>query len=100
MNVPRSKLTRYHSLDVQQNGSAFVESVKASFTPQKIESIAEQTKDFSYGDLEGIINAIKTDADILKRPMVKDDIIDIVVDRAVTKYNTFTGSKYLGSVED
>ena len=62
--------------------------------------IAEITKGLSGGDLEGIINTIKTDTDILEPALVTRQLIDKVVERAIKKHHTFTGGKLLGSVED
>ena len=85
-------------MDVEQNGDAFVNSVVKCLTALKIEEIAVKTKGFSYGDLEGIINTIKTDADILARPMVSDALVATVVERAVKKYSTFNDNQQLALV--
>ena len=85
-------------IDIQQNGKSFVDSVVKCLTLQKIEEIAVKTKGFSYGDLEGIINTIKTDADVLLHPAVSDTLINTVVERAVKKYATFTENQQLGLV--
>ena len=87
-------------MDEKQNGKPFVASVRTCLTPAVIEHIAEKTKGLSGGDLEGIINTIKTDTDILEPALVTHQLIDMVVERAVKKHHTFTGGKLLGSVED
>lgn len=87
-------------LDAKQNESIFIESVKKELNSQTIELIAEKTKGLSYGDLEGIINTIKTDTDILEPAIVTQKLIYTVVDRAVKKHDTFTNGKLLGTVED
>jgi len=87
-------------MDTKQNGLAFVNSVAKCLHLKKIETIAEKTKGLSYGDLEGIINTIKTDTDILISALINDDVVDVVVDRAVKKHHAFTGGRYLGVIED
>jgi ATPase family associated with various cellular activities (AAA) len=87
-------------MDLQQNGKFFVDSVEKSLDIKTIDAIAEQTKGLSYGDLEGIINTLKTDSDILQKPAINEDLIKIVVDRFVKKHQNFTDGKYLGLIED
>ncbi len=87
-------------LDVLQNGQQFVDSVNKQFNDDTMKSIAERTKGLSYGDLEGIINTIKTDTDILEPAIVSQKLINTVVDRAVKKHEAFTNGKLLGTVED
>lgn len=87
-------------MDEKQNGKLFVDSVVSVLTSQKIESIADKTKGLSGGDLEGVINSIKTDTDIMEPAVVTHDIVDTVVQQAVEKQLAFTGGKPLGVVED
>lgn len=87
-------------LDVRQNGSDFVASVDKHLTDDKLKSIAKETKGLSYGDLEGIINTMKTDTDILEPAVMNDHLINTVVHRAIKKHETFTNGKLLGAVED
>jgi ATPase family associated with various cellular activities (AAA) len=87
-------------LDVLQNGKQFVDSVNKQLNDDIMKSIAERTKGLSYGDLEGIVNTIKTDTDILEPAIVSQKLINTVVDRAVKKHEAFTNGKLLGTVED
>ena len=87
-------------MDEKQNGTAFVDSVKNYLNNEKLITITEQTKGLSYGDLEGIINTIKTDSDIIEPALLNDQLINTVVERAIKKHMTFTGGKELGHIED
>jgi len=87
-------------MDVKQNGKVFVDSVVQYFDGQMIDDIAQKTKGLSYGDLEGIINTIKTDSDILDPSVVSVALINTVVERAVKKHQAFTQGQPLGFVED
>ncbi len=87
-------------LDVQQNGQEFVDSVNEQFSDDALKSIAERTKGLSYGDLEGVVNTIKTDADILEPAVVSSKLLNTVVDRAIKKHEAFTNGKLLGTVEN
>lgn len=87
-------------MDIAQNEKAFIDSVEKYLNTQKIAQIAEETKGLSYGDLEGIINTLKTDSDILTPSLLSNSLIDKVVSRAIKKHETFTQGQLLGSVED
>jgi len=87
-------------LDADQNEASLTSSVTHYFTHALVEKIAEATKGLSYGDLEGIVNNIKTEADILEHPVVNLELINLVVDRAVKKHDDFTGGKHLGCILD
>ena len=87
-------------MDIKQNEKTLTNSVSRFLTSAVIEQIADDTKGLSYGELEGIMNNIKTEADILDNPAVNADLIKTVVCRVVKKHQDFTGGKYLGSIED
>ena len=87
-------------MDVKQNGQPFVDSVKSVLNNKKISSIADKTKGLSGGDLEGVMNAIKTDTDIADPSIVTEDLVDTVVQQAVDKHTAFTHGKHLGMIED
>ena len=87
-------------MDRKQNDTSLLRSVSQVLTPAVIEKIAHDTKGLSYGELEGIVNNIKTEADILTHPAVSIDLISTVVDRVVKKHHDFTGGKYLGLIHD
>ncbi len=76
-------------MDERQNGSPFVSSVIRVLTDSKIKEMAVKTDGLSNGDLEGIINTIKTDADVTDDGLITSQIVDLVVDRAVQKQKTF-----------
>ncbi len=87
-------------MDEAQNGKDFVESVRNFLDRKTIEKIADQTKGLSGGDLEGVINTIKTDADILDPALVSPAVIELVVERAMQKHKDFTQGKELGYTPD
>lgn len=87
-------------MDEKQNGVEFVDSVREHFGDSMIEAIAMRTKGLSGGDLEGIINTIKTDTDILEPAVVSSALINRVADRAIEKYESFTKGQALGRVVD
>ena len=96
LNLYKNKIL----LDKKQNEKEFVKSAKQCFTDQVMEAIGKKTIGLSYSDLEGIMNTIKTDSDILEPAVVTVDLINTVVGRAVKKHDTFTGGKLLGTVEN
>ncbi|MDP3788466.1 MAG: AAA family ATPase [Candidatus Chromulinivorax sp.] len=87
-------------MDTQQNEKTLTVSVNHFLTSAVIEQIAQDTKGLSYGELEGIINNIKTEADILDKPAVHAGLIKTVVDRVVKKHHDFTGGQHLGCIEN
>jgi len=87
-------------MDEKQNGKEFVASVIKVLTPAKIEEIAIKTKGLSGGDLEGIINAIKTDTDISNPAIITQKLVDTIVLQAIEKHIAFTDGILLGEVED
>lgn len=82
-------------LDDKQNSKEFIDSVNKYLNDKKIEEIAERTEGLSNGDLEGIINTIKTDADIQDDGLVTNNLIDLVVNRAIIKYNALKHQKVI-----
>jgi len=87
-------------MDTKQNERSLTISVARLLNNAMIEQIALDTKGLSYGDLEGIMNNIQTEADILDRPVVSVDLIETVVNRAVKKHQDFTNGNYLGFIEN
>jgi ATPase family AAA domain-containing protein 3A/B len=75
--------------DVKQNGQAFVDSSKAFMTDSKIKEMAAQTNGLSNGDLQGIINSIKTSSDITGSGLLTQHIVDTAVQRYVQKQREF-----------
>jgi len=84
----------------KQNDSVFINSVANVLTPKAIEKIAIETKGLSAAELEGIMNNIKTSADILDPAILTMPLVNRIVQDAVIKYFSFTGGKFLGIVED
>lgn len=76
-------------LDTKQNSAAFVASARTYLTDRKIADMASKTTGLSNGDLEGIINIIKTDADITDDGLVTTAIIDRAVARGIEKHHSF-----------
>ena len=75
--------------DRLQNGAIFVDSARLCVDDVKLQEIAEQTEGLSNGDLEGIINIIKTDADITDAGLVTPEVVDRAVEHALEKYAAF-----------
>ncbi len=86
-------------MDKKQNDAAFIQSVQKILTPTTIEQIAQKTNGLSAGELEGIINTLKTDADTLNPCAITNELIDTVVTQAVEKHQAFLmkKSKFNGS---
>ena len=78
-------------LDEKQNSKPFVTSVKAILDDAKILNIAEKIDGFSYGDIEGIINTIKTDADATDDGLITYPLVDGVVAQYIKKHDQFAG---------
>lgn len=87
-------------MDKSHNSSKLVHSVDRLFNKAFVEKIAAKTKGFSYSELEGIMNSIQTEVDILDNSSINADLVHLVVDRFIKKYQDFTGGKYLGLIED
>lgn len=96
LNLYKNKIL----LDKKQNTKEFLHSVHATMTDEIMESIAEKTAGLSYGDLEGIINTLKTDVEIVEPSILSEKLIHTVVARAVKKHFTFTNGQHLGKIED
>ncbi len=65
---------------------AFVNSVNMHLSDKKLRDIAHKTDQLSNGHLQGIINAIKTDADVTEEGLVTPELIDLAVDRYINKH--------------
>jgi ATPase family AAA domain-containing protein 3A/B len=87
-------------LDTAQNEKNFVSSVVQVLNENKIANIAQKTKGFSGSELEGIMNNIKTGADILDPSILTNSFVDSVVQQSIDKYIAFTSGKFIGTVED
>jgi DNA polymerase III delta prime subunit len=75
--------------DEKQNGIEFVRRAREVVTDAKIEQIAAQTEGLSNGDLEGIINMIKTDADAINDGLITAYIVDTATERMLAKFQLF-----------
>lgn len=78
--------------DIKQNGEDFVRSAFEVLDDAKILKMAKETEGLSCGDLEGVINAIRTDSDITEDGLVSDELVNKVVKRAVQKSKDFACS--------
>ena len=78
--------------DVQQNGEEFVKAAQHHVTDAKIQEMSAATNGLSNGDLEGIINAIKTSADITHTGLINAHIVDTAVHRYIQKEKEFTAA--------
>lgn len=76
-------------LDASQNGEEFVSSAKRHMSDSKIKEMATATAGLSNGDLEGIINSIKTSSDITSNGLVGSTIVDTAVQRYIQKQKEF-----------
>ena len=75
--------------DMEQNGKIFVDSAQLCVDDEKLTEIAKKTEGLSNGDLEGIVNIIKTDADITEYGLVTSEVVDMAVQHALEKYAAF-----------
>ncbi|MGZ6254947.1 MAG: AAA family ATPase [Candidatus Chromulinivorax sp.] len=87
-------------LDTNQNDQAFIDSVQKYLNDDVIKQIGERTKGLSYGDLEGIINTLQTDAQIQEPSLINKQLVTMVVERAIKKHQAFTNGQTLGFVEN
>ncbi|MCX5923123.1 MAG: AAA family ATPase [Candidatus Dependentiae bacterium] len=89
-------------MDLKQNEPCFVQSVSSVLTQRTIEEMAIKTQGLSGGDLEGIINTIKTDADILDPAIVTHHLINTVIEQAMAKHKAFSKNRmsYLASTKN
>ncbi|MCL4361718.1 AAA family ATPase [Candidatus Dependentiae bacterium] len=85
LNLYRDK----YMLNEKQNDKEFMESVKTILDGRKIIDIATKTEGLSYGDLEGIINIIKTDADATITGLLTEKLVDRAVEKAIKKHSEF-----------
>lgn len=76
-------------MDTKQNGEEFVNSAKRHMTDAKVQEMATATQGLSNGDLEGIINSIKTSSDITSSGLVAAQIVDTAVQRYMQKQREF-----------
>ena len=81
--------------DKVHNTAEFIVSVYAVLSDEKIEQIAQKTAGLSNGDLEGIVNMIKTDADTTLDGLITETIVDTSVKRALDKYAQFNQKRVL-----
>lgn len=86
--------------DEKNNEKDLVRSAMKMFTKDTVEKIAQKTKGLSGSEIEGIVNAIKTSADIATPSIVTMPLIDRVVTQAIEKYFAFTNGTYTGTVID
>ncbi|MGB8367356.1 MAG: AAA family ATPase, partial [Candidatus Babeliales bacterium] len=77
-------------LEKKQNSKAFRTSVNKYLSDKVVKNIAQQANGFSYGDLHGIINMIKTDVDATSEGLVTKEIIEQTISRYVSKKQIFT----------
>lgn len=69
--------------------NALDRSIKRYLTDAKIDEIARATDGLSNGDLQGIINKIKTYASITEDGRATPEIVNLAVKEYVDKHNTF-----------
>lgn len=96
LNLYKNKIL----MNQKQNGKSFVNSANSCLDAAMIESIAERIKGLSYGDIEGIINTLRTDSIIQDPAIITTGLVDAVVERAIKKHHVFTNGQLLGAIED
>jgi len=74
----------------KESGQAFDKSVQQYLADKKLKEIAHKTEGFSYGDMHGIINKLKTDAFTTKDGLLNPQLIDEVVKEYQEKREAFT----------
>lgn len=79
--------------DAKQNSGPFIEQVDLLLSDEKIMQIAQQLDGFSNGDLEGLINIIKTESDALVDGLLSEDLIDRAVHSLIEKKNAFMAER-------
>ncbi len=82
-----NSITKKYRAHMRAN--ALDESIKQYLTNAKIAEIARTTNGLSNGDLQGIINKIKTYASITEDGHATEEIIDLAVKEYVDKHNAF-----------
>ena len=70
----------------KENGQAFGESVKQHLPDKKLQEIAQETKNFSYGDMHGIVNKLRTDAFTTKDGLLNPTLVNEVIKEYKEKY--------------
>jgi len=70
----------------KENDQAFGESVKQHLPDKKLQEIAQKTEGFSYGDMHGIVNKLRTDAFTTKDGLLNLTLIDEVIKEYKEKY--------------
>lgn len=80
-------------LDPKDNDKEFIQSVTKVLNQHAIAQIAQKTKGLSGSELEGIINALRTDAAMFVPEVITSKLVDTVVAQAMEKHRAFTGSK-------
>ncbi len=87
----RFKVLRHYRdtvlIKARAHNKAFVDSVNKYLSDKKLHEIAYKTDQLSNGHLQGIINAIKSDADVTKSGLVTSGLIDLTVERYINKHN-------------
>ncbi len=70
----------------KENDQAFGESVKQHLPDKKLQEIAQETEGFSYGDIHGIVNKLRTDAFTTKDGLLNPKLINEVIKEYKEKY--------------
>lgn len=77
--------------DTHYNSEHFVSTAKNILCDAALQEIALKTEGFSNGDLQGLINMIKTDADVTQDGVITQEVLDTAVQRMVQKHKTLKG---------
>ena len=75
--------------DKAQNDALFTEQSQQLFTDEQIERVAQATAGFSNGDLEGLINTIKSDSNCTIDGLITQAIIDNALANMIQKQQAF-----------
>lgn len=75
--------------DSKQNGALFVQRVEELCTDERFMQLAQKLEGFSNGDLEGLINIIKTESDASRDGMITQELIDSAVVHMLEKQKIF-----------
>ena len=82
-------LSHRQAIFKKKNGPTFDESVQRYVTDEKLRKIAGKTEGFSYGDMQCIINKVKTDAFTAKDGLLSPQLINRAVKEYKEKYDAF-----------
>jgi AAA+ superfamily predicted ATPase len=84
------KLYRHQFLlSDKANNKQFIQSVEHYLSDTVIDTIAKNTQGLSYGELQGIMNGLKSDIDATREGLLREELVKNVVLKAIEKNKQF-----------